>query len=91
MSNVAGGPTPVASVRAPLRSASSASATAPVRPSTRVTPIVPAVAPLSLVQIDPAREREMNLLRARRLEQEVSYISFKIGALASGSDLLCVT
>lgn len=70
LSNVAGGPTSVAPLRPPLRSASSTSATAPVRPPTRVTPIVPVVAPSSQTQFDAAREREMNLLRAKILEQE---------------------
>jgi hypothetical protein len=77
LSNVAGGPTSVAPLRPPLRSASSTSATAPVRPPARVTPIVPVVAPSSQTQFDAAREREMNLLRAKILEQEVNYINFK--------------
>ena len=93
LSNVAGGPTSVTPLRPPLRSTSSASATAPVRPSTRVTPIVPVVAPPSQAQIEAAkereREREMNLLRAKILEQEVNYINFKCSAPASGSELLC--
>lgn len=95
LSNVAGGPTSVAPLRPPLRSTSSASATAsataPVRPLTRVTPVVAVVVPPSQTQIDAAREREMNLLRAKILEQEVNYINCKSLGFTSGSELLCVT